>query len=396
MPFSRPSEDALDSRTAYVALNGVPGIGPLRVAQLLAVFGTPEAVLSASPAAVARVHGIGGRLGAAIAGWRSHVNPDEEFRRVERAGVTLLTRADAHYPGLLADIHDPPICLYVRGPLDVLDALNGSVAIVGSRRTTAYGASVAENLAAAAALAGWIVVSGLARGIDTVAHDACVRAGGRTLAVLGSGLGRLYPQENLELARRMVAQGGAVVSEFPMEYPPDRRSFPMRNRIISGMTRGTIVVEAGDRSGSLITAEQALEQGRLVFAVPGRVDSPQSRGCHALIRDGARLVESFQDVLEELTMLPGLSLPPSPAPRGGGESVDEPGITDRDDLNLSDLERTILARLDGNDAEIDHIIRALDAPAAKVLAALVTLEMRGLVRQLPGRRVTLAGAVIGR
>jgi DNA processing protein len=367
-------------------LNALPGIGPMRVAHLLACLGEPAAVLAASEARLARIPGIGATLATVIHHWAEHFDLAAELALVERAGVSLLTRDDAEYPPLLREIHDPPLCLYVRGDRAVLGRTRNALAIVGSRHTTPYGMSMAQTLAAAAALAGWTVVSGLARGIDTAAHRAVVELGACTVAVLGSGLARLYPQENVDLARRIVETGGILCSEFPMRSAPDKRGFPMRNRIIAGMTLGTLVVEAGTQSGSLITANAALEQGRQVFAVPGRVDSPQSRGCHALIKDGAKLVETFADVLSEFSG----QLPLAAAPPACTAAADAPAAAAAGVAALSPLEQVITERLaqDGESA-IDDLIVRTGEPAARVLGALVTLEMRHLVSQLPGRRVAL-------
>ncbi len=415
----------MDTTDAYLVLSQLPGIGPLRVAQLLTLYGSPGAILEAPEAELARVPGIGGKLAAVLAGWRQYCDPAAERRLAERGGVVLVTRDSPEYPELLRHIHDPPLCLYVRGSLEALRRCSHGIAMVGSRHTTPYGVKMAEHLATGAVYAGWPVVSGLARGIDTVVHEAVLRAGGCTLAVLGSGLGQIYPQENVSLARRMAEQGGALVSEFPMGCPPDKRTFPMRNRIISGMTLGTVVIEAGFTSGSLITAAQAADQGRPVFAVPGRVDSPQSRGCHALIKDGAKLVETFEDIAEEFARLPGLaaSAPPAPAVSagaapsasavpgagvpgggaggapaspaaaasgGGGGAAASPGRTGAASaarLELSPLETTLLSLLGPDERAIDDLVGAAGAPAAEVLSALLRLEMRRLVRQLPGRRV---------
>ena len=375
----------MENRESYIALNLLPGVGPVRVSQLLTFFGEPSRVLAAPRSELARIPGIGGRLADVISGWTQHCDLDAERGLAERAGVTIVTREDPEYPPLLREIYDPPLCLYVRGVLEVLPRSQSSIAIVGSRRTTAYGVRMAEHLATGAAVAGWTVVSGLARGIDTAAHEAALHGGGATIAVLGSGLGRLYPQANVPLARR-IGDKGALVSEFPMQVPPSRTSFPMRNRIISGMTVGTVVVEAGTRSGSLITASQALEQGRQVFAVPGRADSPQSKGCHGLIKDGAKLVETFGDVLEEFASLPGLRVPAS-----GSAVADAAPKTAENayaDLQLSTVERKIMAFVHAEgETDIDGLIAGIAEPAAKVMGALVTLEMRRLVRQLPGRRV---------
>jgi DNA processing protein len=378
----------VDNRRAYLILNLLPGIGPLRVSQLLSLFPSPAAVLEASAAELARVPGIGSKLASTVADWANQCDPAKELEMIEQAGVLLLTRDDADYPSLLAEIHDPPLCLYVRGNPAALARTRGGISIVGSRRTTSYGTAVTDRLATAAAVAGWPVVSGLARGIDTVAHRATLDAGGTTVAVLGCGLAYVYPQENLALARRIVAEGGALVSEFPMMCRPDKRNFPMRNRVISGLTRGTVVVEAGLKSGSLITAGTATDQGRSVFAVPGRVDSPQSRGCHALIKDGVRLVESFQDIAEEFAGLPGLDLF-SEAEKGAATVRKS-----APDLTLTDLERKILSFLDENETAIDTLIVAAGEPPARVLSTLLLLEMKRLVKQLPGRRVARSGATL--
>lgn len=379
----------MDRETAYLVLNLVPGIGPLRLRQLLAAFDTPERVLETPQRALAEVPGMGQKLAELVSHWHDHVDLEKERQLIERGGVRIVTLEDPHYPPLLREIHDPPLCLYVRGDPAVLDRTRGSVAIVGSRRTTRYGVRMAENLARAAAFAGCPVVSGLARGIDTVAHQTVVDAGGCTIAVLGSGLGRIYPQENVELARAIVEQDGVLVSEFPMFYRPDKRSFPMRNRIISGMTRGTIVVEAGHRSGSLITATLAAEQGRQVFAVPGPADAPQSRGCNALIREGASLIETFEDVLADFSpdIEPGGSPFGERAAKAHGEIPPVRAL----DLNLSELELRILTFLDDGECTIDALIASLGEPASAVLSTLMALEIRHLVRQLPGRRVVKSG-----
>ncbi|MFA4945423.1 MAG: DNA-processing protein DprA [Lentisphaeria bacterium] len=391
----------MDNHEATIILNCLPGIGPARVTRLLMGFGEPAAILRASAGELTAVPGIGEVLARTIAGWEKTVDLQRELGLAERAGVRILTRQDAEYPRRLTEIHDPPLCLYVRGPEGALDRLDRSLAIVGSRHTTPYGCLMAETLATAAAQAGWSVVSGLARGIDTVAHQAVVNAHGCTVAVLGSGLGRIYPQENLNLARRLVEEGGALVSEFPMAYPADKGTFPMRNRLIAGMTLGTVVVEAGLQSGSLITAGQALEQGRAVFAVPGRVDNPQARGCHALLKDGARLVESFSDVLDELLALPGFqaelrtpqraasgSAAPAPRAAAGGAPETEPDPFAG--MPFSELERRIVDWLrPRGETAIDDLVAGLNEAASKVLGALLGLELRHVVSQLPGRRATL-------
>ena len=375
----------MNNRDAYIILNSLPDIGPLRVETLLRFFGEPTAILRTSERTLREVRGIGARTAEAIVNWQQHVDLDEEKRRVERAGVTLLTREDEDYPPLLREIHDPPICLYVRGAPEVLARTRSSVSMVGSRRVTNYGRKMADNLGSAAGAAGWPVVSGLARGIDTVVHEAVVRMGGTAIAVLGSGLGRLYPQENIALARR-ITENGVVISEFPMDFGPVKRSFPMRNRIIAGIALGTIVIEAGHRSGSLITATQALDQNRQVFAVPGRADSPQSRGCNQLLREGAVLTESFQDVLEALSFLPGFrNAQPAAAPEESKDAAAEKNLPP--DLTLSEIESKLLDSIDNDEVHIDSLVATTNEPVPAVLQALFTLELKRIIRQLPGKRV---------
>lgn len=247
----------------------VSGVGPARMAALVAACGSPSAVLERSAGELSSIQGISAALAEKIASWREHVDLAGELDLADRGGVRIIVKDDPEYPSILKEIHDAPICLYVRGKLPDLESK--SIAIVGSRRMSAYGRSMAQHLAESAVYAGWTVVSGLAYGVDAAAHQAVLNAGGKTVAVLGGGLARVQPQEHLPMAREIAATG-AVVSEYPMEFPPNRRSFPMRNRIISGLSRATLVVEAGIGSGALITAAAATEQGRAVFAVPGGSD----------------------------------------------------------------------------------------------------------------------------
>ncbi len=370
----------IDRRMALLILNMLPGMGPGRKHLLVECFGTPEEILSASEADLAQIHGIGPKLAHTISHWRQYCEPEEELQLAVQAGIRIITDDDADYPPMLREIHDPPICLYVRGSCELLMDTSYAVAIVGSRNATSYGMRMAGKLATEASYAGSPVISGLARGIDTAAHEATLRAGGRTIAVIGSGMGCIYPPENIPLAMSIIERGGAVVSEFPIRYQPDRRSFPMRNRIISGLSRGTIVVEAGQKSGSLITAAQAMEQNRTVFAVPGLADSPFSKGCHALLRDGAVLVESFQDVIDDFTGLPGLKEPkcekPTPPPKVS--------VTD---LHLTGLERKLWDIIQRGNDNIDDIIYVSEEEPSCVTAALLALELKRLIRQMPGRRI---------
>ena len=375
----------MEQRIAYMILNSLPGIGPGRVHQLELCLGGPEAILQASAVELQRAAGIGGHLADVIIGWRRHCDPDRELKLAGEAGAYVVTLADESYPALLREIHDPPLCLYVRGSLDCLKDDSGTIAIVGSRHPSPYGVRMTRQLAGEAARNGWTTVSGLANGIDTCAHEASLQAGGPTIAVLGSGLCHLYPQNNMALATAICGGHGAVITEFPMLMRPDRRNFPMRNRIISGLSRGAIIVEAGLQSGSLITAAQAIEQGRTVFAVPGLADQPFAKGCHALIKDGARLVENFRDVLDEFTLLPEARAqsrlrqqekrnrenPPPPPPP----------------VKVNDLEYRIWEALADGECELEALLANLQEVPSTVLPLLLVMEMKGLVRQLPGRRL---------
>jgi DNA processing protein len=366
----------MTSREAYIALNMVDGIGPIRVRALLERFREPQAILSATRGELKQVNGVGEEVARSITSWRETVDLDGELERIEKAGVRVVTREDAEYPRNLGEVYDPPIVLYVKGALSERDAL--SIAIVGSRRTTLYGQEMARKLAYQLARVGVTVVSGLARGIDTAAHKGALQAKGRTVAVIGSGIDIVYPAENQKLANEMVEKGGAVVTEFPFGVKPDRQNFPMRNRIVSGWSLGAVVVEANLTSGALITASQAAEQGRQVFAVPGRADSILSRGTNKLIKDGAKLTEDAEDILGEFEYL---------LPKKGGrgvEAVGEVGGT-KPALRLNELEQKVMAQVGVEESAIDEIIRGSGLTTASVSATLLALEMKRLVRQLPGK-----------
>ncbi|HEV3004638.1 MAG TPA: DNA-processing protein DprA [Pirellulales bacterium] len=364
---SGPSDNELGDA---LLLSLVAGVGPRLQRDLLERFGTPTAVLNAAPSVLRSVERIGPKVATAIVAARREIDVAAELDRCRRHGVAILTPSHESYPRLLREIHDPPAVIFARGALAPADAL--AIAIVGSRHATHYGLAQAERLAASLARAGLTIVSGLARGIDAAAHRG---AGGRTLAVLGSGLLNIYPPEHQELANDVAAKG-AVLSEAPLTAAPMSGMFPQRNRLISGLSLGVVVVEATVRSGALITARHAMEQGREVFAVPGRVDSRSSHGCHRLIRDGAKLVETADDVLEELGPLV------EAAPRGDGTSIHHPA-----ELLLNDLERQVLSAVSTEPVTIDEVIVASGLAASTVLATLSVLEIRRLVRRLGGNTV---------
>ena len=370
-------------KDAYLALNLLPRIGPIRVRRLLERFQSPQQILTAKRRELLEVPGIGEDMAEQIGDWENRIDLAEEKRRIADHDISLVTLDDENYPAALREIHDPPFLLYMKGTLTPADA--AAIGVVGSRRTTHYGKEQAKKLSFQLAKAGFTIVSGLARGIDTAAHEAALAANGRTLAVLGSGIGNVYPPENQALADR-IAGSGAVLSEFPVLYVPDKQSFPLRNRIVAGLSQGLLVVEAPVRSGSLITANQALEQGRTVFAVPGPIDRPTSEGCHRLIQQGATLVCCAQDIIDELGMeINSLALDFSTEPRYPSQM---PSGKPQRQLDLSEPERLLLAALTRGDATIDSLADATGIPTGKVSATLLQLELKSLIKQLPGKYFT--------
>ncbi|MDZ4814915.1 MAG: DNA-processing protein DprA [Verrucomicrobiota bacterium] len=358
---------------AYVALNMVPHIGPVRVRKLLEKFGDPESILAANSKSLQQIEGIGPEAAQAIVDWEKHADLASEFAEIKKAGAYVITQADELYPAHLREIYDPPLVLYVRGTL--MDKDRHSISVVGSRDTSHYGLECAKKLSFQLAYNGVTVVSGLARGIDTVAHQGAIAAKGRTIAVIGSGLNHVYPAENQSLAE-LIVENGAVISEFPMNTKPLPQNFPMRNRIVSGMTMGTLVVEAGQKSGALITARMALDQGKQLFAVPGRIDSPRSRGTHQLIKQGAKLVDEAEDVLAEFEFL---------FPRSELELVATAQSEKAIPRDLPANEKTLLDLLESEEAHIDELIQKSNLPTPSVSSALLGLELKRLVKQLPGK-----------
>lgn len=363
---------SVDAREALVALNLIEGVGPVRARQLLEHFAEPAAILGASTAQLQRVAGIGPETAAAIAGWEKNIDLKGEMERIEKYGCHVVIQSDENYPELLKQIYDPPIVLYVKGDLTAKD--KNAVAVVGSRMTTHYGVETARKLAFQLAYIGVTVVSGGARGIDSAAHQGALHSKGRTIAVLGTGINIVFPAENVELFERIAAQG-AVVTQFPFNRKADKQSFPIRNRLVAGMTLGTVVVEANLTSGALITARMAADNGRQVFAVPGRIDSPRSKGCHELIKNGAKLCEGAEDILSEFEYL----FPANNRPSLLKEGSDMPAFT------LSGNEQTVYDTLSEQESAIDEVIRRSGLPPSAVSVALLGLEMKRLIRQLPGK-----------
>lgn len=364
----------MTEREALIAMNRVQGLGAITVKRMRERFGSLPRVFDCSEEELLGVPGIGAEKARLIWEQLKRTRSDDELDLAARKGVKLVTWADEGYPAWLKQIADPPLVLYVAGTVAALD--RPSVAIVGTRHPTVYGREMARRLGYQLAAAGYTVVSGLALGIDTEAHSGALQAQGRTVAVLGGALDCLFPKENQQLAREIAHKDGAVVCEYPFGRQPDRQTFPMRNRIVSGLCRGVLVVEAPLSSGTLITANQALDQNRTVMAVPGRVDSPASQGCHALLRSGARLVTTADEVIEELQDLM--------AGAKGREAVPAREAAAVPAAALSADERQVLARVEAEGTSADELVRACGLDAGKVSAILVGLQLKRLVRLLPG------------
>jgi DNA processing protein len=364
------TDKEVNATEACIALNMLPTVGPVRLRKLLEVFKEPQQVLAAKRSELRKVEGIGNEVADQISSWESTVDLTAELQRVRDFGASVITQESPSYPRPLREIHAPPIVLYVWGELQERD--HHAIAIIGARRTTHYGMESAKKLAYQVAYAGLTVISGLARGIDTAAHQGALAAKGRTIAVIGSGLAKLYPPENAALAEKIRAGNGAIVSEFSMEIEPDRQTFPMRNRIISGWSHGVLVVEAGLNSGALITAAQALEQGRSVYAVPGHINAPSAMGSNRLIQQGAKLVMDANDILEDLQIL----LPETkPSPEAAARALPP----------LSNEERRVYDAIDATETSIDDIAAKSELPSAAVSSTLLQLELKRLVKQLPGK-----------
>ncbi len=370
-PAAETSSDARSVELeAAMRLHLVPGIGPVTHGELVRAFGSPMGVFDAAPSDIRKVPGVGAKLVEQLSLAKESIDVGPQLDICQQHDIRIIARSDASYPQPLAEIYDPPNILFCQGELQESDQV--AIAIVGTRHATNYGITVATQLATGLAMAGFTIVSGLARGVDAAAHRGALSAGGRTIAVLGGGLLKMYPPEHAPLAKE-IAQSGAVLSEsLPMQAPKSG-SFPRRNRIVTGLCLGVIVIEAGDRSGALISARTATEQGREVFAVPGRIDNRMSRGCHRLIRDGAKLVESIDDVLEELGPLA------SPANVDAQTHIRHPA-----ELKLSEQETNVLQAISTETTDFDAVVLATGLPPARVLATISVLEVRRLVRRISG------------
>lgn len=362
----------------YLRLSQAKNIGPVCVRKLIDHFGTIEAVFGASIRELERVEGVGRYRAEAIFEARQADDCTREIERATELGVRIICCEDDDYPAILQYIPDPPVCLYMRGQLQSEDGL--AVAIVGSRKCSHYGLEQAERFGAALAQAGFTVVSGLARGADAAGHRGALSVGGRTIAVLGCGLAHMYPAEHADLADR-IADSGAILSELPIDTSPEAKNFPPRNRIIVGMSMGTLVVEAGKRSGALISARLACEYNREAFALPGLLTNAYAQGSNALIRDGhAKLVTCVEDILDELGEVGELM-----KPQQVGEQ-NQPTLFDAPLPPLDDSEQKIWSLISESDTSLEHIVDHSGLAPAQVAATLTKLQLKGIVTQRPGNR----------
>lgn len=374
----------MSPREALIALNMLPRIGPVRVRRLMDHFGSADAVLKQSIRSLAEVQGVGVETAGVIHGWEDQIDLVRELKEVDGRGLKVVTQMDESYPDPLRQSYDPPLVLYVWGDLKESD--RHALAIVGSRKTSHYGVQTARQFAFQLASSGLTIVSGLARGIDTHAHEGAIAANGRTVAVIGSGLGQIYPPENMALAEKIAAGHGAVVSEFPLNMAPSKKTFPMRNRVVAAWSQAVVVVECPEWSGARITANLAGELGKPVFAVPGQIDRPTSAGCNALIREGATLVTSGQDILDDISLLPLSELLPesSSEPLAESSGYVRRAETLRPELKGGEL--LIFDALENEILRIDEILEKTSLPLPAINSMLLKLEIQGLVQQLPGGR----------
>lgn len=373
---NRQSSD-MDRIRPWFLFKSLPGIGNLLGKRLIDNFKSPQNVFQASAEKLLRVDGVTNRHVAAIKNHKMPAQVEAELYLLARSQYRIISLPDPDYPRLLREIPDPPPFLYVTGEIDGQEL---KIAVVGSRNATGYGLATTKNLSAGLAARGITIVSGMARGIDTAAHEGALAAGGKTIAVLGSGLERIYPAQNAKLSH-WISQNGAVVSEFALKAKPEGHNFPLRNRIISGMSLGTVVVEATKKSGSLITARMAAEQNREVFAVPGSIQSFKSTGTHTLIKQGAKLVENVQDIVDELApYFLNLGTPQSRPPKK----------PEKKPATLSPDESRVYKALEPYPIHIDALTRKISMESGKLSSILLKFELNGLVQQSPGKLFSLS------
>ncbi len=378
--MAKPQSNSVDIEK-WVSLIRADNVGPATFTKLIKHFGSVDRALGASVSEMDKVNGIGFKTAEQIAASRSKFNVKAELELADKLGIWIMHFDDERYPPVLKRIYDPPPVLYIKGSLTKADNL--AIAIVGSRRCSIYGHEQASRFAHLLGSAGFTICSGMARGIDTAAHQGALSAGGRTIAVQGCGLANVFPPENKKLFE-LIAESGACISELPLQYEPLSENFPPRNRIIAGLALGTIIIEAGFNSGALITARAAMENNREVMAVPGKIDSPLSKGANRLIKEGARLIESVEDITEALGYIgEQLQSHVSTAAEKVSEKTEMP-LFDISQLNLSDCEKTIYDCLSKEPLHIDQIIAETDLAPGSINAGLVSLQLKGLIKPLPG------------
>ncbi len=357
---------------ALIALNQLPKTGPVRIRRLIEAFGSATKALKQAPAQLQGVSGIGPETAKIIADWESQTDPATEIREAKEREIQILTRESENYPSALLNSYDAPAILYLWGELLEKDA--HAIGIVGSRKLTHYGREMARKFSYQLASAGMTVISGLARGIDTAAHEGALAAKGRTIGVLGSGLCQLYPPENLPLAEKIAYGHGAIISEFSLHKQPDKRTFPQRNRIVAYWSKALLVVECPSRSGSLITANLATDAGKTIYAIPGPIDRPNSAGCHELIRQGATLVTDGTQILDDFGQLDFKA--ESPAPKVIR-------------IDLSEDEQKIVTILETRECSVDDLVQETGLPPHQISVSLMRLELNAIVLTLPGQRYRL-------
>ena len=368
----------------WLKLIRADGIGPTLFKRLLGYFGGVERIFTASVAELTKVEGIGNKTAESIVRTRNAFNADSEIALADKLGVWVIHLQDERYPPALKAIYDPPPVLYVKGTLTRADNL--AMAIVGSRRCTHYGTEQTNRFSHLLASAGFTIISGLARGIDTAAHRGALATKGRTIAVQGCGLSNIFPPENKKLFEQ-ITENGAVISELPLTYEPLAENFPGRNRIIAGLSMGVLVVEATYRSGALISAQAAMENNREVMAVPGRIDSPCSLGCHKLLKQGARLIDGIDEIMDALGYVGDGLKTHADAAATKAEQHAQQNLFDLSRLNLTVEESGILDHLNSEPVHVEELIDLTQLPAGKVHAAVISLQLKGLIKQLPGNMI---------
>ena len=374
----------MTNKEAYLVLSLLPYIGPIVSRKLLEIVDKSSDIFSFSLSQLSKKVKLQSRQLESLANWQKYVDLEKEKKILEKSKVHFIPYIDKHYSVSLKEIYDPPIALYAQGNISLLSKDYNNFAVVGSRRCTGYGQKVTRNLVSSLINSDWTIISGLALGIDSFAHTEALNCSGKTIAVLGSGLGNVYPPNNIALLKNIIENEGLVISEFSLLKKPDKTTFPMRNRIIAGLSQGVLIVEAGTKSGSLITANMALEQGKQVFAVPGNIDRFSSQGCNQLIKQGASMVTCFEDIVQEYDNFSELFQ--------SEENIEEKRQIN---LQLSELEESIIKfiALEEDVVSFDDIVVGLGIESSNLFVLLVKLETKKLLKVLPGRQYILSDYV---